>query len=69
MDSDYKVLIRDYFGPDSGFLRWEEGCPLVPAAVQVSLKFSTGKQARSIFSCAFATSLEKWLTNLPGEPR
>ncbi len=44
MDSDYKVLIRDYFGPDSGFLRWEEGCPLVPAAVQVSLNRETGKE-------------------------
>lgn len=44
MASDYKVLIRDYFGPDSVFLRWEEGCPLVPAAVQVSLNRETGRE-------------------------
>lgn len=44
MASDYKVLIRDYFGPDSDFLRWEEGCPLVPTAVQVSRNRETGEE-------------------------
>lgn len=44
MASDYEVLIRDYFGPDSDFLRWEEGCPLVAAAVQVSRNRESGEE-------------------------
>ncbi len=44
MTSDFKVVLRDYFNSDSTCLRWEEGCPVVPAAVQVSRNRGTSEE-------------------------
>lgn len=44
MESNFKVILRDYFGSESSFLKWEEGCPVIPVAVQVSRNRETSEE-------------------------
>ncbi len=44
MESNFKVILRDYFGSESSFLKWEEGRPVIPVAVQVSRNRETSEE-------------------------